>query len=72
MAQGFGENFRGGRAYVICPLCDSHLDNQEEYFYNCKYLQQMTNTQGNYYELFNENVPQLLIKTISKISMLRR
>ena len=25
----FGENFRGGASSIICPLCFSHLDNQE-------------------------------------------
>ena len=25
----FGENFRGGQALVVCPLCHNHLDNQQ-------------------------------------------
>ena len=25
----FGENFRGGRTSVMCPLCKLHLDSQE-------------------------------------------
>ena len=24
----FGENFRGGQPFVMCPLCRNHLDNQ--------------------------------------------
>jgi hypothetical protein len=24
-----GENFRGGQALIVCPLCHNHLDNQQ-------------------------------------------
>ena len=24
----FGENYRGGQSFVVCPLCQNHLDNQ--------------------------------------------
>ena len=32
MENTFGENFRGGRDTVICKLCGSHTDSQEEGF----------------------------------------
>ena len=25
----FGENVRGGATFIICPLCNTHLDNQD-------------------------------------------
>ena len=38
MERTFGENFRGGRDNLVCPLCTpnlSHLDSQEESFTRC-------------------------------------
>ena len=28
--EAFGENFRGGREFVMCPLCGTHLDNRQK------------------------------------------
>ena len=33
----FGENFRGGGGPVICPLCETHLDNKStEFAMSCR------------------------------------
>ena len=31
----FGENFRGNRNSILCPLCKTHLDGQKMCFENC-------------------------------------
>ena len=71
MAKHFGENFRGGRQSVLCSLCSQHLDSQEETFNSCESLQE-TLVEGNYHDLFLQNIPKKTIKTISRISRMRK
>ena len=71
MSKSFGENFRGGRKDTICKFCNGHLDSQDDFFYNCPYLQKKIEVKGNYYQLFNESIPAELINTLTKISKLR-
>ena len=68
----FEENFRGGRAPVICKLCHGHLDNQERSF-EFKVIKEKVEILGNYQDIFNPSSPELprLAKTISKITQLR-
>ena len=68
----FGENFRGGRESVLCPLCDFHLDSQEEAFYNCSYIQTLIEHNVNYFQLFSDNIPKKLIETIKAIENSRK
>ena len=72
MEESFGENFRGGRQTVFCPLCDSHRDGQEEFFNSCQYLQDILDKNGNYEDLFSINIPIELTKTLTRMSKIRK
>ena len=62
----FGENFRGGQARVICPLCLSHPDGQEESF-TCTAVNKVIDVKGQYMDIFGQRFSKELIKTIQNI-----
>ena len=62
----FGENFRNGRTQVPCPLCQVHLDSQAMAF-QCIKLKSEINMRGNYEDLFKDDIPSELVKTLTKI-----
>ena len=69
----FGDNYRSGRGFVICPICQSHNDNQENSFH-CKYILKAINIKGKYENIFNpvgQDLP-ILVETLSKIEQLRK
>ena len=66
----FGENFRGGAESIQCPLCFSHLDNQEMSF-NCPKIKQEIDIQGNISDIYEDDIPSSSIQTIMKISRYR-
>ena len=70
--ESFGENFRGGRSSVSCPFCENHNDNQYDAFYNCDYIQQLIETEGQYEDIFGDTIPKKVIKTLSKITNIRK
>ena len=73
MVEGFGENFRGGRGTIFCPLCHKHPDSQEETFNNCLYIRNLFGVEGNYRDIFVETqIPENLNKTISRITRTRK
>ena len=43
----FGENYRGARDQVNCPLCDTHRDKQE-LSYTCKVIQNEVQPKGEF------------------------
>ena len=53
----FGENFRGYKNFVICPLCHTHLDDQKIAYENCKVLKENIRIPENYNLIFNTYVP---------------
>ena len=62
----YSENFRGGAGPKLCPLCDTHLDNQKLAF-SCPELSQLLNTLGTYENVFRNDIYKetlLNIKTI--------
>ena len=67
----FGENFRGGASSIICPLCFSHLDNQELSF-QCPVIKKEIEIEGNYSEIYKEDIETKLIQTILKIRNFRK
>ena len=71
MAEGFGENYRGGRDTVVCPLCSSHPDSQEDAYKNCSYIENIIEVEEEYSNLFEENITKKFINTIAKISKIR-
>ena len=67
----FGENFRGGASSIICPLCFSHLDNQELSF-QCPVIKKEIEIEGNISEMFKEDIETKAIQTILKIRNFRK
>ena len=62
----FGENFRGGQKVIICPLCNDHPDGQSESF-GCRELKKVMDIKGEYLRIFDQNIPEELVKTIHNI-----
>ena len=62
----FGENFRGGQARVICPLCQNHPDGQEESF-TCTIVNKVMDVRGQYSQIFGQKFSGELVKTIQNI-----
>ena len=68
----YGENFRQNDTPVSCPLCDQHLDNQAMGFNNCQVTKINVQIQGLYTDLFKQNVPKILVKTLQQIDDFRK
>ena len=63
----FGENFRGNKNLITCPLCHTHLDNQKMSYENCPVLQKNISIPGKYNQIFNTLVPSEVVQTLTKI-----
>jgi hypothetical protein len=66
----FGENFRGGSGPVICPLCETHLDNQALSL-QCPVVKKEIETNSSLEDLYKEHISQETIENISRISKIR-
>ena len=67
----FGENFSGGINPVMCPLCRLHLDNQEMGF-QCPEIVKELKISGSLEDIYKEDIPIETIRTIAKISDIRK
>ena len=67
----YGENYRGGAPSIKCPLCHTHLDNQEMSF-QCPIIRQEVDIKGNYSDIYNETIQSETIQTIVKITRFRK
>ena len=70
----FGENFRGVKGPIICPLCETHLDNQAQSL-QCPVIKQETNmedTHRDIQDLYQETISLPTIKVISDITKTRK
>ena len=67
----FGENFRGPNGPVCCPLCHTHLDNQQM-SYQCPEIKQEVEIKGSYTDIFKDAIKLETIKTIVSISETRK
>ena len=67
----FGENFRSGNLSTICPLCSAHVDSQENSL-DCPTLRREVRIKGSYSDIFSENIPEDLTKTIFDIYNYRK
>ena len=67
----YGENYRGGAPSIKCPLCHTHLDNQEMSF-QCPIVRQEVDIKGNYSDIYNETIQSETIQTIVKITRFRK
>ena len=67
----FGENFKMGKTDTKCPLCMAHTDSQENSFV-CQTLKRLISIKGNYQEIFSNNIPYELVKTLYDIYAYRK
>ena len=51
----FGENFRGGQALVVCPLCHNHLDNQQMAL-RCEVMNEEVTIECKIKEIYRDNI----------------
>ena len=65
----FGENYRGGGGPIICPLCETHLDNQPMSL-QCPVIKEEIEN-SNIDDLLKSNVSQKTADTITKINKIR-
>ena len=67
----FGENFRGGRDHVMCPICELHLDSQDLSL-QCPEVRNEINCTGDIREIYWEGMRKEIVQTISKVIEFRR
>ena len=65
----FSENFRGPGGPKLCPLCSTHLDNQQMAF-TCPVVKPNLST-GKYEALFRDEIPMETVKNLRIITKLR-
>ena len=69
--ENYGENYRGGKSQVFCPLCSLHLDNQEQSF-QCQVIKDNLNLTRDVRNLYKENIDVNTVKAFCKISDYRK
>ena len=62
----YGENFRAGKAFTICPLCNLHFDSQF-LCTQCPVIRNEIGTQERISDLFTDQVSKLTAKTLHKV-----
>ena len=66
----FKENFGDTYEDKSCPVCKVHLDTQA-HSVQCEKVKEEIKIEGNYTDIFKENVPSNISKTLLRISKLR-
>ena len=64
----FGENFRGNSDRVLCPLCESHLDNQAM-SQQCSVLKDQAKLE--FKDIYSENVSIGAAQSVTKLMKIR-
>ena len=64
----FGQNYRGGKEKIVCPLCESHLDNQE-LSYICPVIRNECKCSS---DIYSEEIHKNTVETIEKIVEIRK
>ena len=67
----FGQNFRGGRELVLCPLCRQHRDGEEESFNSCSETRKHVDIRGTFNEIFAEDISKKTVMTMTRILTFR-
>ena len=65
-----GENFRGNESNVVCPLCQTHLDNQSSVF-QCGRLKKEIEINCELADIYRENIKLETAVTITEIEEIR-
>ena len=66
----FGQNYRGGREKVICPLCESHVDSQELSLI-CPEIKNKVVISGSISDIYKEDIELETVEAIEKITQIR-
>ena len=66
----FKENFQNSHTGIACPLCLVQPDTQA-HCVQCPVIKDNVNIQGVYSDIFNEDIPSDISKTLLKISEFR-
>ena len=69
--ENFGENYRCGKAHVICPLCGLHWDSQDLCL-QCPKIRQELKTNGNISEIYKNEFKNEIVHIIMKVLEKRR
>ena len=51
----FGQNYRGGKEKIVCPLCDSHIDNQD-LSYICPVIRKEVKIRGSSSDIYCQEI----------------
>ena len=65
-----GENFRGNKEHILCPLCQNHLDNQPT-FLQCEIMRKEMPEKIKIEEIYSQNIKLETAKTLNKVEELR-
>ena len=61
----YGENYRGGKAHVMCPMCKLHYDNQD-IVQQCPEIRNIQ-ADGNLKEIYSETIGHEIVETLTKV-----
>ena len=67
----FGDNFKGGRESVCCPLCKENVDSQSHSF-NCKVLKEEIEIKCDLSEIYTDTISLETAETVTKIIETRK
>ena len=62
----FGENYSGGKAHVMCPICALHYDNQDLAL-QCPEIRKNVPADGNLKEIYSETIGHEIVETLTKV-----
>ena len=68
----FGENYRGGREVILCPLCKDHPDTQEAAFSCCEAIKANTHIEGEIADIYTRNIDSKTVKSLCNIVEFRK
>ena len=66
----FGENFKGDREHVICPLCGNHWDSQAMSF-QCEYITSRTNIMCDMADIYTDDINLETARTVTEMLRIR-
>ena len=67
----FGQNYRGGKEKIVCPLCDSHIDNQD-LSYICPVIRKEVKIRGSSSDIYCQEINKNTVETLEKIVEVRK
>ena len=67
----FGQYYRGSAVFVSCPLCSTHIDEQDMLF-QCPVMKSEVELHIDLNKIYTDNVDSKAIKEVSKVMNMRR